>query len=220
MKLCFPRLAATVPKAFTEHGGWKIQVALCVDRQPTEFVESEYDAVYRQFFESWCRTTKNQLKVPKLATIESKITHKIVPSKEDHSTVVKEKTEDSYEPTGELESLLAAEIKLTPTRRRTQSTQESTVAHSKINVDEDIRNVDRLAQDWLFLVVKHRNFGWMLPTADLYHGEGLRQTLKRICEVQLGQSYKPYFLGYAPFLHRTFPFKSEQGQSDILGNKG
>lgn len=219
MRVSSARLFAPAFKSLTEHCGWKIQIALCLERQPTRFVESKVDVLYREFIESWCLGTKNELKIPRLTTIESKITHKILPSKEDTAKNLPSQEEDNSEPTGELEALLASEIKWTPRRRGKKVAQKDEIVQSKVNIDEDVRNIERLATEWLFLAVKYRNSGWMLPTADLYHEDSLRQTLQRICREQLGEAYEPYFLGNSPCLHRTLVFTSNNQYSDILGNK-
>ncbi|CDR96807.1 SHORT-CHAIN DEHYDROGENASES/REDUCTASE FAMILY MEMBER protein, putative [Babesia bigemina] len=217
MRISLSRLADA--RALTEHCGWKLQVALCVDRQPTQFAEFAADRAFREFAEAWRRSTLTQLNVPKLSTIESKITHKITPSKERKPASTNTETEAAVEVTEELDELLAREIAFRPTRRRTQKGQLETKQVEKVNVDGDLRNVERLAQHWLFLALKHRLHGWMLPTADLYHGDGLRQTLQRLCAEQLGESYTPYFIGYAPFFHRTLPVPQVGVESEIKGNK-
>ncbi|GBE58880.1 ribosomal protein L46, putative [Babesia ovata] len=217
MKISPARL--TNARALTEHCGWKLQVALCIDRQPTQFEESAADRAFREFSEAWRRSTLTQLNVPKLSTIESKITHKITPSKERKLTSTNTENETAVEVTEELDELLAKEIAFRPTRRRTQKGQLETKQVEKVNVDGDSRNVERLAKHWLFLALKHKIHGWILPTADLYHGDGLRQTLQRLCAEQLGETYNPYFIGYAPFFHRTLPVQNVNGESDIKGNK-
>ncbi|GIX60970.1 short-chain dehydrogenase/reductase (SDR family member), putative [Babesia caballi] len=213
------RLAAGNGRLLTEHGGWKVQLALCVDRQPTEYAESARERAYREFAEAWGQATRNQLKVPRVATIESKITHKIVPSKERKVAKSDSEAESWVDATGELDALLASEIALVPTRRRVKRGGQEAKQVEKVNVDGDVRNVERLARKWLFLAVKHRQEGWKLPTTDLYHGDGLRETLQRICAEQLGEAYAPYFVGYAPFFYRTVPFQGVGGHSDVRGNK-
>ncbi|GFE53316.1 ribosomal protein L46, putative [Babesia ovis] len=217
MLRCVARFANT--RSLTEHCGWKVQIALCVDRQPTEYVESPKERAFREFYEAWSTVTRNQVKVPRLSTIESKITHKITPSKEQRVLKSDVDTEPSVETSGELDALLASEIQLLPTRRRAKKGDQEVKKVEKVNVDGDVRNVERLPKKWLFYAVKHKVDGWKLPTTDLYHGDGLRQTLERICKEQIGESYSPYFLGYAPFLHRTYTFQSSETQKEIKGNK-
>eukprot|EP00371_Babesia_bovis_P003183 XP_001611830.1 hypothetical protein [Babesia bovis T2Bo] len=173
MLRCVPKFAGA--RALTEHCGWKVQLALCVDRQPTEYVEPPEDKAYREFIEAWNSATRNQLKVPRLSTIESKITHKITPSKEKLVTKADKESATNIEVSGELDTLLAGEISLVPTRRRSKRGDQEVKKVEKVNVDNDVRNVERLSKEWLFLLVKHKVHGWNLPTTDLYHGEGLRQ---------------------------------------------
>lgn len=69
--------------------------------------------------------------------------------------------------------------------------------------DSNIKDVRRLASNSLFLVVRYAaGARWTIPKADRVHGEGMRETLLKMCERQLGPELSPHVIGACPFSHR------------------
>ncbi|AFZ81302.1 hypothetical protein BEWA_007110 [Theileria equi strain WA] len=209
-------------KYLTEHDRWHIQISLCIERQPLEYQEPKFERLFREFQEQWLKSTGNSLKLPSLSTIEQKISHKIVPTRE---KIVKpsEDGSSSSEPysstsSSELESMLLGEfdIKALPRRsRRTEKPKQSDYDKNLSN-DDDMHNIKRHPKHWLFFAIKYKSGSWSLPTTNLYFGDSVRETLIRLCEELFSGTYRPYFLGYCPFTHQKILHSNE---SEIRGKK-
>ncbi|UKJ89813.1 hypothetical protein MACJ_003067 [Theileria orientalis] len=204
----------------SEHCGWHLKVSLCLERQPLEYSENEIDRLFREFHESWTLKTNNGLKIPSLETIERKITHKLARSKERETKKTLDDALDSASDVTEkddLESLLSGELNINLLPRRTRRVLQKDAAKtvSKLSVDHDLHNVNRIPTSWLFLLLKYKNEQWSLPITDLYYGDSVRQTLVRLCDEHICESYRPYFIGYSPFTHQKLPFESNDLNSDL-----
>ncbi|BAM41948.1 conserved hypothetical protein [Theileria orientalis strain Shintoku] len=209
-----------------EHCGWHLKVSLCLERQPLEYSENEVDRLFREFHESWTLKTNNGLKIPSLETIERKITHKLARSKETETKKTPVDSMDSESDVAEkddLESLLSGELNINLLPRRSRRVlQKDAVSLAQPSsrscvyiLDHDLHNINRMPTRWLFLLLKYKNSQWSLPITDLYYGDSVRQTLARLCDEQICDSYRPYFIGYSPFTHQKLPFESTGLNNDL-----
>ncbi|XP_953248.1 uncharacterized protein TA10930 [Theileria annulata] len=219
-------------KLLSEHSGWHLKVSLCLERQPLEYTENEVDKLFREFSELWAFKTKNSLRIPSLSTIERKITHKLERSKESVTKSTVTDTPDSNKEITEeddLESLLSSELdlKLLPRRSRRVLDKDSVSSnppHAMVYSDDDLHNLRRFPKNWLFFLIKYKNSPWSLPVTDLYYGDSIRETLFRLCDEQICDTYRPYFLGYSPFTYQQLPFKAQSTsrfspKQDVIGEK-
>ncbi|EAN31956.1 39S ribosomal L46 family protein [Theileria parva strain Muguga] len=217
-------------KFLSEHSGWHLKVSLCLERQPLQYTENEIDKLFREFSELWAFKTKNTLRIPSLSTIERKITHKLERSKESPTkSPVTDTPESKKEITQEddLESLLSSELDLNllPRRSRRVLDKDKTEKVSKVQSDDDLHNLKRFPKSWLFFLIKYKDSPWSLPVTDLYYGDSIRETLFRLCDEQISNTYRPYFLGYSPFTYQQLPLPTHRNsrfsskESEIEGEK-
>ncbi|KAK2196530.1 bifunctional Short-chain dehydrogenase-reductase SDR/NAD(P)-binding domain superfamily [Babesia duncani] len=162
--------------------------------------------------------------MPPSHTMEASNDAKITPTKQ-----IKSEQEDTSEGGGgahvkhadTLDALLESEFNLATLRRHKRAIQESTTdlqMPEVVDDDSNVENINRHGHEWLFLVIKENHTDqWSFPFTDLYFGDDMSQTLKRLID-SVTIEYNPFILSLAPFTYQKRPYKTGPN-GDIVGDK-
>lgn len=220
------------PSSISVHKGYRIQTALCVDRLPLRFQSPSHEEQWRLFKEAWDRRTNNHLSVDDdIVYMRFHFQFLQLPSKKQVQAPPKrEQLEEAGSPRGvaqlpgpaeggdSVDALVSGEglDLMFPEERKGRRRRKKVKEEVKVVIDDsDVRSPLRLANRCVFLVVKYGN-RWTFPTADRAHSESMRNTLHKLCDRQLGISFRPHLVGTCPF---TFMKRKNEALPGIDGRK-
>lgn len=235
-------IKSEIKKEIMVHDKYKIQIALCIDRFPLNFVQEEFEKEFERFRDEWLLKTKNHLEVQEDFL---HMNYNLESFKEEESTsdgggsvllaedqrttqAVKEQTETITERMGEtekeqLEELLSFEgieeiLQLKKKRRKKEDSGEQKQITTQVD-ESDYTNINRKPNDFLYLLVQYKNIEkWMFPLIDYSKHLTIRETLNLICSEHL-KCEMPFFIGYSPCTFEKRKYKKPLVENEIIGRK-
>lgn len=207
------------------HKGFKIQAGLCIERPPLRVLEPDWKKRWRTFKEAWDRRTNNELSVQDDIVFmrfhfqflqDSRAARSLTGGGAAAASLAQsgalEASDGSSGGIGDLLSQEGLNLEFPRQGRRVgRRRRVEKKVEEKVD-DKDLRSSKRLAERSLFLLVRYaQGSRWTFPKADRVQGQGMRETLLRLCGRQLGPEFEPYILGACPFSHRKRKGSSHPG---------
>uniref|UniRef100_A0A0G4HP48 Ribosomal protein L46 N-terminal domain-containing protein n=1 Tax=Chromera velia CCMP2878 TaxID=1169474 RepID=A0A0G4HP48_9ALVE len=204
------------PYMVAAHKGYKIQASLCVSRLPLEFEEPLHVKTWRDYRAEWEERTGNAVELSDDVIFMENAAGQFIETEEQ-----KRRRRTQLEATGdldvsELDFMLSREragsskVARAMARRREEQAERKRKRGSN-TVDEEAErekerqrallmregDIRRLQKRLLFLLVRYGS-RWTFPLEDKRMGESVSETLKRLCDDQLGRSFSPFLLSASP----------------------
>ncbi|CRG93845.1 mitochondrial ribosomal protein L46 precursor, putative [Plasmodium gallinaceum] len=234
-------------KEIIVHDKYKVQVSLCIDRFPLNFVQEEFEKDFEKFKDEWLLRTNNNLEISEdflhmkynlssfdekknseknilenSINYENKEKRKEDEDEDEYENESKEENEKKDE-TDDLEDLISLEGMQNIFKAKEKKKDDANIKEKKkndIDINEnDYKNIKRKPNNFLYLLVKYKKTNkWMFPLIDFKKNLTIRQNLKYLCSEHL-KCEMPFFIGYCPCTFEKRKFKIPLLPNEIIGRK-
>ncbi|CRH00869.1 mitochondrial ribosomal protein L46 precursor, putative [Plasmodium relictum] len=229
-------------KEIVVHDKYKVQISLCIDRFPLNFVQEEFERDFENFKDEWLLRTNNNLEISEdflhmkynLNSFDEKknfeennldnINYK--KKEKGKENEYEDENEEAYEKKNEkedLENLLSLEGIQNIFKTKEKKKSDEDIKEKKkndVDINEyDYKNIKRKPNHFLYLLVKYKKTNkWMFPLIDFKKNLTIRQNLKYLCSEHL-KCEIPFFVGYCPCTFEKRKFKTPLLFNEIIGRK-
>ncbi|SCO93116.1 mitochondrial ribosomal protein L46 precursor, putative [Plasmodium malariae] len=236
-------------KEIVVHDKYKVQVSLCIDRFPLNFVEEEFEKDFEDFKDKWLLRTNNNLEVNEeflhmkynLSSFHDKINednteeNNIENNKKYEKKDIKlekehNKDEEKKAEKEDLENLFSIEgiqnILIEKEKKKTKQKDVSDNINEKIKKKEDnntneyyYRDIKRKPNNFLYLIVKYKKTNKWMFPVIDFKK---KLTIRQNLQYLCSEHLKcemPCFIGYCPCTFDKRKFKFPILHNEIIGRK-